>query len=541
MQEIHADKIKPTVSWTDAVRNRLRGHKPLPAPAVVTTQATPKGLPKTVPSMCPECRRRIDAKLFEKDGKVFMGKECPTHGYVEDLVYGDVDMYGKMEKWTFEDAEGIKNPQVPFFDNCPDSCGLCSHHISPACMTIIDLTNRCNLTCPYCFANANVTGYDYTPVREQITAMLQNVSRVRPRRCHTIQFSGGEPTIHPDFLWACSEAKRVGFEYCMAASNGITFAKDPELARKAKNAGLDAVYLQFDGVSDRTYQEIRGAKLLKIKRACLDNCRKAGLRATLVPTLARGVSNDQIGDVVKTAIDYLEIVNGVSFQPVSFTGRISYEERIRQRYTISDVCWDLYEQTGIAHPMRDWYPLSFVSPLSRLMEALSNKDIMTISCHADCGLGCYLIVNREGEAWPITRFIDLEGAMTELNELSKKIKSIFERPLRFAQAYNVLKKYYRQADAPPGMKFGDFLGALGPTLIPSRTHIGKARKWRLLVLLSMHFQDVYNFNFDRLRRCVIHYAAPNGMIYPFCAYNSGPSFRERIEAEYSKPIDSAIR
>jgi uncharacterized radical SAM superfamily Fe-S cluster-containing enzyme len=128
--------------------------------------------------------------------------------------------------------------------------------------------------------------------------------------------------------------------------------------------------------------------------------------------------------------------------------------------------------------------------------------------------------------------------MTELNELSKKVKSIFERPLRFAQAYNVLKKYYRQEDAPPGMKFGDFLSALGPTLIPSRTHIGKTREWRFLILLSMHFQDAYNYNLHRLRRCVIHYAAPNGRIYPFCTYNSGPNFRERIEAKYSKPIDT---
>lgn len=536
MQEVHADKIKWADKWINPVKNLLNGQKSTTVD--IPTHATPKGLPKVVPSICPDCQQRIDAEIFERDGKVLMRKECPAHGLFEDLIYGDAEMYLKMEQWTFDDTEGIENPQIPVPENCPDSCGLCSEHISAACMTIIDLTNRCNLTCPYCFANANAAGFDYTPGREQITAMLENVRNVRPQRCHTIQFSGGEPTIHPDFLWACSEVKRIGFQYCMIASNGITFAKDLEFAKKAKAAGLDAVYLQFDAVNDRTYKKTRGAKLMKIKRACLENCRKAGLRVTLVPTLVRGVNNDQIGEIVKTAIVNLDIVNGVSFQPVSFTGRISHDERMKQRFTISDVCWDLYEQTGIAHPMHDWYPLSFVSPLSRMMEALSNKDIMTISCHSDCGLGCYLIVNRKGEAWPITRFVDLEGAMAELNELSRKIKSIFERPLRLAQAYNVLRKYYRQTDAPPGMKFGDFLGALGPTLIPSKTHIGKTREWRFLILLSMHFQDSYNYNLDRLRRCVIHYAAPNGMIYPFCAYNSGPSFRHRVEAEYAKPIDT---
>lgn len=534
MQEVHSELLKWKSKWTGAVKNLVNGggtqHKS------VRSQATPKGLPKEVSSICPECRERVTATLFERDSKVFMGKECPAHGLFEDLIYGDADMYLKMERWTFGDADGVENPQVKIPAGCPDSCGLCSNHVSTACMTIIDLTNRCNLTCLYCFANANVAGFDYTPGRQQISGMLENVRHLKPQRCHTIQFSGGEPTLHPDFLWACSEVKRVGFQYCMIASNGITFAKDAGFARQAKEAGLDAVYLQFDGVREDTYKQTRGTKLMDIKRRCLENCKRAGLRATLVPTLIRGVNDDQIGDIVQMGIDHLDIVNAVSFQPVSFTGRVSYEERLNQRYTISDLCWDLWEQTEIAHPMRDWYPLSFVSPLSRLMEALSNKDIMTIGCHSDCGLGCYLIVNRRGEAWPITRFIDLEGAMTALDELSRKITNLFEKPVRLAQAYRVLRKYYRQDDAPPDMKFKDFVGALAPTLIPSRTHLGKTREWRFLILLSMHFQDAYNYNLDRLKRCVIHYAAPNGKIYPFCAYNSGPNYRAHVEAEFSKPL-----
>jgi uncharacterized radical SAM superfamily Fe-S cluster-containing enzyme len=474
--------------------------------------------------------------LFQKDGKVFMSKECPEHGSFEDLISGDASLYLKMEKWTFGDSDGVDNPHVRAASCCPDSCGLCPNHLSTGCMTIIDLTNRCNLNCPFCFANANEAGFDYTPGREQITAMLQNVRDLRPRRCHTIQFSGGEPTLHPDFLWACSEVKRVGFQYCMIASNGITLAGSLDFARRAKAAGLDAVYLQFDGVRDDTYRRTRGAKLVEIKRKCLENCRIAGLRATLVPTLVRGVNNDQIGDIVRTGIEHLDIVNAVSFQPVSFTGRISCEERFRQRYTQADLCWDFWRQTGIAHPERDWYPLSFVSPLSRLMEALSGKDIMTISCHSDCGMGCYLIVNREGKPYPITRFVNLEGAMTEINEISEKTTSLFEKPVALAQAFMVLRKYYRKEDAPPGMKFKDLIGALAPTLIPSRTHMGKTREWRFLILLSMHFQDKYNFNLDRLRRCVIHYAAPDGKIYPFCSYNSGPDYRARVESEFSKPL-----
>ncbi len=534
MREVHAEIPGVARKLADKVRGIIAS--PPVSSVEVPTQNTPKGLPKRVPSICPECREHVTATLYEEEGKVFMRKSCPKHGEFKDLFYGDVRMYLKMEKWSFADMDGISNPRVQSAVSCPEDCGLCNMHLSTACMTIIDLTNRCNLTCPYCFANANVAGYEYTVGREQIAEMLANVRAIKPRRCKTIQFSGGEPTIHPDFLWAVREAKRVGFPYVLVATNGITMGRSLDFARKAKAAGMDAIYLQFDGTGDDVYKVTRAADLWDLKRKCLEHCKEAGIRVVLVPTLARGVNEDQIGEIISTAIDYLDVVNGVSFQPVSFTGRISYEERIRQRFTLSDLAYGVYEQTGIAHPMRDWYPLSFVSPLSKLMEALSGKSMMTISCHSDCGIGCYVIVNSKGEAYPITQFIDLEAAMVELDHLAGKLRSFLQKPIYFAQAMRIMRKYFRQEDAPPGMTFADFLGALGPTLVRSRSHVGKKRKWRFLILLGMHFQDVYNYNIDRLKRCVIHYAAPDGMIYPFCAYNSGPLYRERIEREYSKPL-----
>lgn len=502
----------------------------------IPTQNTPKGLPKTVPSLCPDCRRPVDATLFEEDGQVFIRKRCPDHGDFKDLFYRHADMYLKMEQWSFADMEGIENPITKPAAGCPNDCGLCAAHISTACMTIIDLTNRCNLTCPYCFANANVAGFDYTVTREQITHMLETIRDVKPQRCKTIQFSGGEPTIHPDFLWAVSEVKRVGFPYAIAATNGITLGTDPAFAEQAKAAGLDAVYLQFDGTDDTVLEQTRGARLSALKRACIEHCRRTGIRVVLVPTLVTGVNDHQIGDIVRTGIEALDVVNGISFQPVSFTGRIPYEERMEKRFTSSDLAFAVQEQTGIAEAMRDWYPLSFVSPLSRMMEALSGRSIMTISCHSDCGIGCYLIVNPEGEAYPITRFIDLEGAMTELCQLSGKLRNFLQRPMFLAQAIRIIRKYYRQKNAPPDFTFGDFMGALAPTLIRSRSAVGKRRRWRFLILLGMHFQDLYNFNIDRVKRCVIHYAAPDGRIYPFCTYNSGPLYRERIERRYSKPV-----
>jgi uncharacterized radical SAM superfamily Fe-S cluster-containing enzyme len=519
------------------ISNVVRGIISFPHPSAVQipVQNTPKGLPKRVPSLCPVCHNHVAATLYEEDGRVFMRKRCPEHGEFKDLFYSHAEMYLKMEKWSFADMKGIDNPMTRN-RSCPESCGLCAQHISTACMTIIDLTNRCNLTCPFCFANANASGYEYTVTREQITRMLTNIRAVKPQRCKTVQYSGGEPTIHPDFLWAVREAKRIGIPYVIAATNGITIARSLEFTEQARAAGLDAVYLQFDGTSDSVYEQTRGARLWDLKRKCLENCKKAGVRVVLVPTIARGVNDDQVGNIVQMGLDYLDVVNGISFQPVAFTGRISLDERMKQRYTQSDIAYDIAEQTGLTEPMRDWYPLSFVSPLSLLMEALSGKDIMTISCHSDCGIGAYLIINEEGKAYPVSSFIDLESAMAELNNIAGKLRSFLQKPLYFAQAIRIMKKYYKPDQAPPGFTFGDFMGALGPTLIRSRSNLGKRRKWRFLILLSMHFQDFYNYNIDRVKRCVIHYAAPDGRIYPFCSYNSGPEYRKQIERGFSKPV-----
>jgi uncharacterized radical SAM superfamily Fe-S cluster-containing enzyme len=503
----------------------------------VPTQRTPKGLPKRITSLCPECRRKIEATLYEKDNKVYITKSCSEHGEWSDLISSDARFYLKMEKWTFEDEEGIRNPNVAGASACPDACGLCENHIATACQLNIDLTNRCNMSCPWCFANANASGTLFEATREQIDLMLRTARHVEPQRNKAIQYAGGEPTIHPDFLWAVKRARELGFTYVMAATNGLTISKSREFAERCREAGLNAVYLQFDGMTDDVYRKTRARPIADHKFRAIEHCREAGIRVILVPTIIKGVNDHQIGDIVKFALRNLDIMNGISFQPVSFTGRVSSEERLAQRFTLADLAWAVKEQTGYLDPYRDWYPLSFTSPLAKLMERLNGKPTMTITCHSDCGVGAYIISDGAGTVVPITKFIDLEATMVELNHLSKKMISLLKRPVFFAHFYQTLRKYYLGHDLPEGFKFYDFIGALAPTLIRRAAPLGKRRHWKALVILSMHFQDLYNFNLDRVRRCNVHYAAPNGRIYPFCTYNSGPTYREAIEREFSRPLD----
>jgi len=502
----------------------------------VPTQSTPKGLPKKITSLCPECCRRIEATLFEKDGKVFIRKGCPEHGTFRDLISSDATFYLKMEQWTFEDESGIRNPPVTDPARCPESCGLCSDHLATACQLNIDLTNRCNLDCPFCFANSNTSGILYDMRRDQIELMLRTARAIEPKRNKTIQYAGGEPTIHRDYIWAIRRAKEIGFTYVMTATNGITYAKSREFTERSREAGLDALYLQFDGVHDETYRRMRGRSLAEVKFRAIEHARAAGLRVVLVPTVVKSVNDHEIGDIIRFALDNLDVINGISFQPVSFTGRISYEERVKQRFTLADLAAAVKEQTGYLEPYRDWYPLSFVSPLSKLMERVSGRPTMTISCHGDCGVGAYVISDGHGTVVPITKFVDIESVMLELNRMSAKMIPFIERPLKFAQFYRVLRKHYLGDELPAGFRFFDFISALAPTLFRRVSGLGKKLDWKFLIILSMHFQDRYNFNLDRVRRCNVHYAAPDGRIYPFCTYNSGPTFRTRLEKQFAQPV-----
>lgn len=503
------------------------------------TQNIPIGLPKDVQSLCPECRKIIPAKILEKDGRVIMEKSCPDHGFIQDLVYSDAELYKKAERWTYEDGDGILNPQIKGAKVCPDDCGLCDLHISHAALANIDLTNRCNLRCPICFANANVQGYVYEPTYEQVVEMLTMLRNIKPVFPPAVQFSGGEPTIHPRFLDILKAARTMGFSHLQIASNGIRLAKELEFVHKCKEAGLYTVYLQFDGTDDEVYQKTRGLKgLWELKQKAVENARLAGLRIVLVPTIIKTINDDQVGKILQYAIDNADVISGISYQPVAFTGRISKEEREKQRYTLSDLALDIEKQTGHINALEDWYPLSVTSPFSKLLSAIWKYEVMKITSHPDCGIGTYIFVNSKTKSvTPITKLIDIEGFTMDLNKLVKQ-RIAHIRSLTALSAQQLLKKHFREEEAKGGMTPQVCLELFqGIVDKEAQRRVELIYNWHMMLIGGMHFQDGYNYNVDRVKRCCIHYAAPNGRIYPFCAYNSGPIFREKIEKEFAIPLE----
>jgi len=495
-----------------------------------------RGLPRTVRTLCPECCAILLGRYFIKGKAVHVEKTCPEHGYFQDKIHSRAALFLRCAEWSFDEGTGLLNPRVTGAAHCPSDCGLCNQHQSVAVLAQIDLTNRCNLTCPICFANANTSGFVYEPSYEQVVEMLQQLLDSRPTPCTSVQFSGGEPTEHPRFHEIIAKARDMGFTNIQIATNGIRHA-DLEFARRSREAGLHTLYLQFDGTDDALYRRIRGRDLLQIKRQTVANCREVGLKICLVPTIVKGQNDDQVGPIIEFAVENIDVISGISFQPVCFTGRISRHDLEQKRYTLGDLAEDIARATG-ADIDRDFWPLSVIAPLCDLLSAVERKPKIKPSCHPDCAEGTYFFVSPQkypGQpAWerltPLPRVFDIGGLFAHMKDLAgrlarKKRIGIWDK----LRVFWMFRKHFNRQGAPEGLTMLKWMRSLQGMLDKTKGRgPEQAKHYKTLMCAGMHFMDRYNYDAERVRRCVIHYSTPQG-VFPFCTYNSGPCYREFVE------------
>ncbi|MCK4970980.1 MAG: radical SAM protein, partial [Thermoplasmata archaeon] len=331
-----------------------------------------KGLPKETQSLCPECACIIDATIVERDGKVMMEKKCPEHGYFEDIYFSDASLYHRMEGHA-HDGVGVENPYYTDATECPTDCGLCQMHLSHTVLANVDLTNRCNLKCPICFANANAQGFIWEPDYDEVVEMLAVLRRNSPVPTPSVQFAGGEPTVYPHFIEAVRAAHELGFAQIQVATNGVRMAQEPGFTQAMASAGVHTVYLQFDGFDDEMYREVRGKPMVDIKQRAIDSVREAqpNMSICLVPTLVNTVNDDIVGDIVRYAIDNSDLIHAINFQPVAFTGRIDKSELAQKRFTLADLVHRLVDQTDFLKE-EHFYPVPSVSVFSELASVWQN-------------------------------------------------------------------------------------------------------------------------------------------------------------------------
>lgn len=439
-------------------------------------------------SLCPDCLGRIDALIYQVGAKVYMKKRCSEHGEFITLIWDGPPNYAgwdvKKIPWTPE------NP-VPHSDRgCPFECGLCLEHRQQTCTALIEVTQRCNLTCKYCFSESSgANGADLTVPR--IEAIYSMIAQSQPGS--NIQISGGEPTVRDDLPEIVRLGRSKGFEFIQLNTNGVRLAEDQSYVKRLRSSGLSSVFLQFDGTEDAIHRQLRGRPLLAEKIKVIEHCGQNQIGVVLVPTLVPGINDCDLGAILNFAIARSPVVRGVHFQPVSYFGR--FPEKSGDRITIPQILRKLESQT----------------------QGMVNKDqFAPPSCeNPRCSFKGLFVLMPDNT---------LKSFRAEISSCCGKNTINAEDGAAGARRFVANKWSGVQFDASPELAPGIPLGQWDVTLERARTHS--------FSITGMAFQDVWNVDIERLKDCCIHVAADTERLIPFCAYNltskSGASlYRER--------------
>jgi uncharacterized radical SAM superfamily Fe-S cluster-containing enzyme len=420
---------------------------------------------KSTQSVCPVCRRKLNASRVARGEDVFLRKTCPEHGDFECVIWRGGDSV--FDKWW-------DVPATPDSDaaSCPDACGLCENHLQKTCCVLVEVTNRCNLRCPVCFARGGERD-----AREKSVSELYDIFRTLVARGSTfVQLSGGEPTVRDDLPDIVAAARRAGCETVQLNTNGLRLAREPQFTKRLADAGLSFVFLQFDGTRDEIYASLRGEKLLAEKLAAIDVCADNMLGVTLVPTIVPGVNDGNIGEILKLGFARSPAVRGVHFQPISYFGRYPEPPTDAERITLPEILRAIELQTDGKIKMTDFLP--------------SSCD------HPRCGFHGDFVVLPKGVILRLTPKYDPEtaGCCSPDSHLKNR-KFVSRRWTRAPSGQN-----------PPGE--GDDYRDMGNFLSRVKSHG--------FTVTAMAFQDAYTLELPRLRRCSLHVYDGERTV-PFCA------------------------
>ncbi|MEJ7617342.1 MAG: radical SAM protein [Pyrinomonadaceae bacterium] len=521
------------------------------------------GFPRTTDSLCPQCvieareeilngKRdvsilinekvgEIKAQIVERDNEIWMIKDCPTHGHFEDIMAIDAKFLAHVEKmFPGRDIQSHNDEKL-------HNHGSSSIKYGRGAVLTVDLTNRCNMMCDPCFMDANQVGFVHELSMEDIKEILDNAISIKPRRQMSVQFSGGEPTISPYFLESIRYSRQVGYNSVQCATNGIEFAKSKEFCRESAAAGLRYAYLQFDGIGNDANSHRQVGNLFDVKLRAINNLHEAGVEIVLVTTLVNNINNDQVGSVIRFALDNPKKVAFISFQPVSFTGRdehITAERRMQQRYTLSHLAHDVKNQVGITEPNRDWFPLSLMGAFADFADLVHGPDAdwgqVSCGCHPNCGVGTAVMIDKETrEMRPVPEFLNIPGLVSDMRKITDAARgkwvSNMMMGLTLLKHYNPYKspsnftlyELFKKFDKSFGLTGKDY-GKVSGDRTTDDIERRRSDRWNFLFIAGMWFQDLFNYDFRRTEMCIIPYGTQQGEI-SFCAYNTGIGWRNIIE------------
>jgi uncharacterized radical SAM superfamily Fe-S cluster-containing enzyme len=413
-------------------------------------------------SVCPVCLKRLPAGIVREGQEYFIEKTCPEHGAFSAVIWrGDEPAF---ESW------GDYIPPEDDAPECPNACGLCEKHLRKTCCALVEVTSRCNLSCPVCFAmSGKETG-------EPSVAELSGIFRRLAQSGRTfVQLSGGEPTVRDDLPEIIAAAREAGCENIQLNSNGLRLGADPSFTKALRDAGLSFVFMQFDGTEDAVYEKLRGRPLLEQKKAAIKACGDNLLGVTLVPTVVPGVNDYNIGAIVDFGLKNSPAVRGVHFQPVSYFGRYPSPPKNEDRITLPEILRAIEAQTKGKIKITDFVP--------------SACD------HPRCGF------HGDFDVLP-------KGMLLRLTSKSKKASSsCCCDDNAHLKNRDFVSRRWKRTDEVPEPDSADFQDM--------DTFLRRARSHGFTVT-AMAFQDAWTLDLERLRTCSLH-VYRDGKVIPFCA------------------------
>ena len=443
----------------------------------------------TTRALCPSCLRLLDAENVERDERVFLRRTCPEHGTSETLVLSDAHWW----EWSRRFLRPGRRPAhtaTETVHGCPYDCGFCPEHQQHACVTVLEITEACNLECPACFAGE---AHARHASLEDVERMADAVIRAEGGQADVIMLSGGEPTVHPRFFEVADTILSRPIQYVMVNSNGVRMAKSRDFCRGLAERGM-LVYLQFDGFRPETYRALRGRDdLLEVKLRALENLGEAGVRVVLVATVLKGLNDDEVGEVVRFGATH-PAVRAVSLQPQFGEGRfVPFDPG--DRMTVTDAIDAV--ATGEVFAREDFIPIPCCDPM--------------------CTAAAYAWL-QDGAVIPLTRMVQVETYLDYVENTSMPFLSeAFRKDAQEMQ--EVLLRLYSKS-APPGSdrQAEAFFCACEPLL--SKLESADALPEQIFAVTIEGFMDRYSFDVSRAVRCCIQEALPDGRIVPFCVYNT---------------------
>ncbi|MEO0533189.1 MAG: radical SAM protein [Cyanobacteria bacterium P01_A01_bin.123] len=441
-------------------------------------------------SVCSQCLSKVEAKVLFRDGQVYLSKHCLIHGAEEVLIADDIEYYQKMQGY-------IKPGDMPLTFNtpirygCPYDCGLCPDHEQHSCLSLIEVSDRCNLACSICYADSGpdaVSATTHTPRRhrslEEIEFLIDAVV-ANEGEAQVVQLSGGEPTIHPQFFEIVALTKRKPIKHLMINTNGIRIAQDLAFVEKLSQykPGIE-IYLQFDSFEAGVLMELRGSDLRSVREAAIAHLNQFNLSTTLVVTLKKGLNDHEIGKIIDYALAQ-PCIRGVTFQPIQAAGRLEGYDARRDRYPLTAVRRAILEQTSHFKP----------------------EDIVPVPCHPDALAMAYAL-KVNGKMIPLTGLINPDEFV---NVMPNSV--LYEQDESLKQKlFDLFSTSHSPRSAATSLK--QLLCCL--PLVPVPDTLDYENIFRIMIV---QFMDAYNFDVKSVKRSCIHIVHPDGRLIPFETYN----------------------